>query len=409
MAEYHVAKNGNDANPGTLAQPKLTVAAALNLTTHGDTVWIHKGVYTDAWPRTKVYGRDIRAYNDEDVTIDCEGLRAHVSDGLLNGNSVNSGTLGLRLIGIKFVNYTAEAFVGEQGPSVFVEVLVEFVRCFGRPLQVLGSKFYDGIGMGLVAYRIENCTFKDHGLVFRQIQANQVEYIRNCIFHGNTLIYDPTDFGTEQFDNQAWLPGQKEYNAYPGASSEPGHVNLTTTPVDFNNPGIGDYSLAPTSALRGVGRNIEDIGSPFNPVIRVDGEFSLNALSAGVNDENYYNTTLMQPGPDGPPDAGPAVFSSGIWKINNVLVPGAKSSRVKFGPFNTLPGTKVRMPGWKGLQDLVPASGSRQVIDFTGGTGTRDMQVQINGGALQTAARSTNLNQNASDVAYYMTLRADGV
>ncbi len=43
--EFYVATNGNDANPGTLAQPFASLARAQQALSPGDTVWIRGGVY----------------------------------------------------------------------------------------------------------------------------------------------------------------------------------------------------------------------------------------------------------------------------------------------------------------------------------------------------------------------------
>ena len=46
-AEIHVAKTGNDQNPGTAAQPLLTVSAAAQKAMPGDTVTVHAGTYRE--------------------------------------------------------------------------------------------------------------------------------------------------------------------------------------------------------------------------------------------------------------------------------------------------------------------------------------------------------------------------
>ena len=45
--EYHVAKTGNDTNPGTAEQPFLTINHAAQLAVAGDTVIVHAGVYRE--------------------------------------------------------------------------------------------------------------------------------------------------------------------------------------------------------------------------------------------------------------------------------------------------------------------------------------------------------------------------
>ena len=45
--EYHVAKNGNDANPGTQSQPFETITAAAAAAQPGDVITVHEGVYRE--------------------------------------------------------------------------------------------------------------------------------------------------------------------------------------------------------------------------------------------------------------------------------------------------------------------------------------------------------------------------
>ena len=45
--EYHVAKTGNDANPGTIEAPLHTIQAAANLAQPGDVITVHAGVYRE--------------------------------------------------------------------------------------------------------------------------------------------------------------------------------------------------------------------------------------------------------------------------------------------------------------------------------------------------------------------------
>lgn len=45
--EYHVAKTGDDTNPGTREMPLFTISAAAELAQPGDTITVHKGVYRE--------------------------------------------------------------------------------------------------------------------------------------------------------------------------------------------------------------------------------------------------------------------------------------------------------------------------------------------------------------------------
>ena len=45
--EYHVAKTGNDKNPGSIEAPFLTIQAAANIAQPGDVITVHEGVYRE--------------------------------------------------------------------------------------------------------------------------------------------------------------------------------------------------------------------------------------------------------------------------------------------------------------------------------------------------------------------------
>ena len=45
--EYHVAKSGNDKNPGSAEAPLLTIQAAANIAQPGDVITVHEGVYRE--------------------------------------------------------------------------------------------------------------------------------------------------------------------------------------------------------------------------------------------------------------------------------------------------------------------------------------------------------------------------
>lgn len=45
--EYHVAKTGNDENPGTAALPLLTIQAAADIAQPGDVITVHAGIYRE--------------------------------------------------------------------------------------------------------------------------------------------------------------------------------------------------------------------------------------------------------------------------------------------------------------------------------------------------------------------------
>ncbi len=45
--EYHVSKNGNDINAGSVSLPFLTISKAALIAQPGDTITVHEGIYRE--------------------------------------------------------------------------------------------------------------------------------------------------------------------------------------------------------------------------------------------------------------------------------------------------------------------------------------------------------------------------
>jgi parallel beta-helix repeat protein len=76
---FYVAKNGNDANSGTLSKPFLTINRAAKLTRPGDTILVRSGIYKERVTPYNSGGRvayiSYQPYQTESVTIDASGLQ----------------------------------------------------------------------------------------------------------------------------------------------------------------------------------------------------------------------------------------------------------------------------------------------------------------------------------------------
>lgn len=77
-AQFFIAPDGNDANPGTLAEPKATIDAVLDLIQPGDTIQVRGGTYirnTSIWITSANDGSDslrytLMAYGSEEPLFD---------------------------------------------------------------------------------------------------------------------------------------------------------------------------------------------------------------------------------------------------------------------------------------------------------------------------------------------------
>ena len=77
MAVFHVAKQGNDKNDGSISAPFLTIQKAADLASAGDTVIVHEGEYRE-WIKPKSSGNShtqritYEAAKGEHVVIVCK-------------------------------------------------------------------------------------------------------------------------------------------------------------------------------------------------------------------------------------------------------------------------------------------------------------------------------------------------
>ena len=115
---YYVATNGNDANPGTLAQPFATWQKAIDLAQPGDTIYLRGGVYNVSGNRewgVSIVGRNgtaanpikLWAYQNEVPILDASGL---TSTGELRGLYISASwwhLKGLEIRGVPMRNGTA--------------------------------------------------------------------------------------------------------------------------------------------------------------------------------------------------------------------------------------------------------------------------------------------------------------
>lgn len=114
---YYVAKNGNDANPGTLESPWLTIQHAAETVKAGDTVYIRGGIYNENVhiPTSGNPGAYIvfSAYPKERPIIDGKG----VTD---TQNGIIIDTSYLKLIGLEIRNWEETGILGEN--AAWIEI-----------------------------------------------------------------------------------------------------------------------------------------------------------------------------------------------------------------------------------------------------------------------------------------------
>ena len=103
-ADYYVAANGNDSNPGSESLPWLTVQKAANTLVAGDTVYIKAGTYNEIVTpvNSGSSGNYITYtnYSNATVTIDGTSLSVSANSGLISMNSKDY----IKVIGLRITN-----------------------------------------------------------------------------------------------------------------------------------------------------------------------------------------------------------------------------------------------------------------------------------------------------------------
>lgn len=120
-ATYYVAPTGDDANPGTEAQPWRTIGRAANTLTAGDTVYIKAGTYHErVVPQySGSAGQFITyaAYPGHQVTVDGSGVSVPEWGGLFD----LSGRDYIRVTGLRIVNSAQAGILADTSSHLLIE------------------------------------------------------------------------------------------------------------------------------------------------------------------------------------------------------------------------------------------------------------------------------------------------
>ncbi|MFZ4656958.1 MAG: right-handed parallel beta-helix repeat-containing protein [Caldilineaceae bacterium] len=151
---YYVATNGNDANPGTLAQPFATWQKAIDRAQPGDTIYLRGGVYAVSGNRERgvsIVGRNgtaanpikLWAYQDETPILDAAGL---TSTGELRGLYISASWWHLKGFEIRNVPM-------RSGAAFVYGLLCE--SCNNNKFERLNIHHNQGTGLA-IAYNASN-------------------------------------------------------------------------------------------------------------------------------------------------------------------------------------------------------------------------------------------------------------
>jgi hypothetical protein len=187
---YYVAKTGNNSNPGTEAQPWLTIQKAANTMVAGDTVYVKQGTYNEIvtcgasgssgnWISYKVYPGDT-------VTIDCSGL----NPGDFGGFNIKDKSY------ILVDGFNIRDVSGDGGAGVNISSLtsagchyitIQNVSTYNTSHSGIWVGDWNNAGNRVTNITIDNCEV-DHSNTngsdesISLIMVNQFE-VKNCVVH----------------------------------------------------------------------------------------------------------------------------------------------------------------------------------------------------------------------------------
>ena len=132
---YYVSTTGSDSNPGTLAQPWLTIQHAANTVTAGATVYVLAGVYNQSinFPNSGTASAPVvfASYPGQTAVIDGTGLSAAGIQGLIN--IINQSYITIS--GFEIRNYTTSSSAAT--PSGV------WITGYGAGVRILNNRVHD--------------------------------------------------------------------------------------------------------------------------------------------------------------------------------------------------------------------------------------------------------------------------
>jgi hypothetical protein len=179
---YYVSKTGKDSNPGTEAQPWLTVTKAANTMIAGDTVYVETGTYNErVFPaHSGSTGSPItyQNYNGQSVIINGTGLS-------YSGLFLFQGTSYINISGLTIENSLAAG----DGNGIFLQGAsnINITNCTITNTVAAGIAAYDFVGKHCSNIKVSNCTIygTNTGSNLEAISCRTVQTftISNCIVH----------------------------------------------------------------------------------------------------------------------------------------------------------------------------------------------------------------------------------
>ncbi|KYF75479.1 hypothetical protein BE17_33665, partial [Sorangium cellulosum] len=324
-AQYYVATNGSDSNPGTLDRPFKTISKGVNAANAGDTVYIRGGTYT-GWSNgihptksgTQAAWITFRAYPGELPILDGGG-----SDGS-GFEPVSTAVRYIRVMGIAARNYTSSGFAnGWNNPSSNIELKYTIAENNG----INGIAFYKATGV-----RIENSIIAHNGnkLPSWSSGVNLFQVggtAQDNVVHGN-VSFENIDISSNRSDGSGFILDENS----TGATFE--------NNIGFRN---GGSCIRITRSPNAVIANNTCFGNGIDPNVQYHHEIFFSDAGSRTGAVVRNNVAVASSG-------NQALFgATGVTQSNNLLLNGGAAA-----PFFT---------STSGALDFHAADGATQLID----------------------------------------------
>ncbi|MEU9456435.1 sigma-70 family RNA polymerase sigma factor [Streptomyces sp. NPDC048277] len=262
-ADYYVAPDGNDGNPGTLARPFATVTRAAAEARPGQTVALRGGTYRPAGPVTlKTSGTAARRitvsnYRDERPVFD--GSRLPSGSWFLTQSGAYTTVRGLEIVNAPDVAYAC----GSCHDNVFARLSVHANGRIGLLLngtgtqdnQVLDSDFFDNHESGSKGGYADGLLFQDGSGTGNRIQGcrsydNSGDGIDISSFTGAVTVDHTWSFGNgvNRWGIADFSGGGSGFKL--GGAATAGTAQTATDSAAWDNAGFGFTEVGSAGAPR---------------------------------------------------------------------------------------------------------------------------------------------------------------